>query len=237
MKDKYSPIWEKAIETTSPKPGAIVSGLIEGNEYQFRVVAINKAGLSAPSEPGKTFTAKPRFLAPRIDRRHLHDVTLSAGSALKFEANIIGEPPPTVEWRFSGVTLKNDKRVLIDNVDYFTKISIRPVKRDDSGEYQITASNSSGKDVHIINVTVTDKPSAPEGPLQVSDVHKHGCKLKWKRPKDDGGTPIEYYQVDKLDEDTGCWVPCGRSTEPSNEPGFIQLYACINLFLISRSRS
>lgn len=61
MKDKYSPIWEKAIETTSSKPTAIVNGLVEGNEYQFRVVALNKAGQSEPSEPGKTFVAKPRF--------------------------------------------------------------------------------------------------------------------------------------------------------------------------------
>lgn len=61
MKDKYSPIWEKAIETTSPKPTAIVNGLIEGNEYQFRVIALNNAGQSVPSEPGKTFVAKPRF--------------------------------------------------------------------------------------------------------------------------------------------------------------------------------
>lgn len=61
MKDKYSPIWEKAIETTSPTPSGTVNGLIEGNEYQFRVVAVNKAGQSIPSEPGKTFIAKPRF--------------------------------------------------------------------------------------------------------------------------------------------------------------------------------
>lgn len=38
----------------------MVHGLIEGNEYQFRVIAVNNAGQSAPSEPGKTFVAKPR---------------------------------------------------------------------------------------------------------------------------------------------------------------------------------
>lgn len=156
-------------------------------------------------------------MAPRIDRRHLHDVTLSSGSALKFDANIIGEPPPTVEWYFGASHLRDDNRVQITNVDYNTKLVIRPVKRDDSGEYKVTASNKSGKDQHIINVTVTDKPTAPEGPLQISDVNKHGCKLKWKRPKDDGGTPIEYYQVDKMDPETGCWVPAGRSTEPNLE--------------------
>ncbi len=154
-------------------------------------------------------------MAPRIDRRHLHDVTISAGSPLKFDANIIGEPPPTVEWRFNGMTLKNNNRVLIENVDYNTKIAIRPVNRDDTGEYTVTATNSSGRDTHTINVTVTAKPSPPEGPLQVSDVNKNGCKLKWKRPKDDGGTPIEYYQVEKMDPETGTWVPCGRANEPS----------------------
>lgn len=31
---------------------------------------------------------------------------------------------------------------------------------------------------------------------------------------DDGGTPIECYEIEKMDEDTGRWVPCGRSTKP-----------------------
>ena len=46
-------------------------------------------------------------------------------------------------------------------------------------------------------------------------MHKEGCKLKWKRPLDDGGTPIEYYAVEKYDPIKGAWVPCGRTSEPS----------------------
>lgn len=210
-------MWEKACETTSPTPAATVNGLVEGNEYQFRVIAINKAGNSEPSEASKNFVAKPRFLAPKIDRRNLRDTTISAGTALKFDANIIGEPAPTVEWRFCNMPLHSGKNVTIDNVDYHTKMTIRPAQRGDSGEYTVTATNSSGKDTVTIKVTVTDKPSAPEGPLQISDVHKEGCKLKWKRPKDDGGTPIEYFQVDKMDPETGCWVPVCRATEPNAE--------------------
>ena len=49
--------------------------------------------------------------------------------------------------------------------------------------------------------------------LQASDIHSTGCTLKWRRPKDDGGCPIEYYQVEKLDPDTGLWIPCGRSPD------------------------
>lgn len=154
-------------------------------------------------------------MAPKIDRRNLRDVTLSSGSTLKFDVNVIGEPPPNTEWRFGAIPLRTGNAVHVDNVDYNTKLVIRPVKRGDSGEYTVTATNSSGKDSVTVNVTVTDKPGPPEGPLQISDVHKEGCKLKWKRPRDDGGLPIEYFQVDKMDPDTGCWVPCGRSTEPS----------------------
>ncbi|KAI5726324.1 hypothetical protein M8J76_000791 [Diaphorina citri] len=213
-KDKYNGVWEKALETAAPLPQAIVSGLTEGNEYQFRVIAVNKAGQSEPSKASKNFIAKPRFLAPHIDRRHLGDIKLSAGTTLKFDANIIGEPVPHVDWRAGGNPLKNDKRVTIDNVDYFTKITIRPLQRSDTAQYTVTATNSQGKDQVFIEVVVTDKPSAPEGPIQVSDIHKEGCALKWKRPLDDGGCPIEYYLVDKLDPVKCCWVPCGRATEP-----------------------
>uniref|UniRef100_T1GCH3 Twitchin n=1 Tax=Megaselia scalaris TaxID=36166 RepID=T1GCH3_MEGSC len=188
-----------------------------GNEYQFRVVAVNKAGPSEPSDSSKTFVAKHRYLPPKIDRRNLRDLTISSGNSIKFDANIIGEPAPKVEWKYCGMPLRNSDKITIETPDYFTKLVVRPACRADSGEYLVIATNSSGQDSVTINVNVTDKPSAPEGPLQISDVHKNGCHLKWKRPKDDGGTPIEYYQIDKMDPTTGCWVPCCRSTEPQAE--------------------
>lgn len=217
MKDKYSPIWEKVTETKTPACKADVPGLIEGNEYQFRIVAVNKAGPSAPSEASKNHIAKARFLAPKIDRRNLRDVKISTGMALKFDVNVSGEPAPTIEWRFCGCPLRDSKDVSIDNKDYNTKFNIRPTNRKHTGDYTIIATNKSGRDEATVNVLITDKPGKPEGPLEVSDVHSNGAKLKWKRPKDDGGEPVQYYQVDKMDPETGCWVPCGRSTEPNFE--------------------
>ena len=60
------------------------------------------------------------------------------------------------------------KHLNIDNKEYNTKFVMRHAKREDSGEYTITAQNSSGKDTVTVNVTVTDKPGKPEGPLKVS---------------------------------------------------------------------
>lgn len=156
---------------------------------------------------------------PRIDRKNLRDITVSAGSMIKYDCDISGEPPPSVTWTFDNRKLDSNRHVNINNVDYNSKLVIREAVREDTGEYTIQATNSSGKDQVTVRVTVTDKPMPPEGPIKVSDVRGTGCKLKWKRPKDDGGSPIEYYQVEKLDPNTGLWVPAGRSNgpEPSAE--------------------
>lgn len=56
--------WEFAEEIPAKGPTddltATVKGLKEGQQYQFRVKAINKAGASVPSDPSRTVTAKAR---------------------------------------------------------------------------------------------------------------------------------------------------------------------------------
>lgn len=54
------------------------------------------------------------------------------------------------------------------------------------------------------------KPGKPEGPLEVSNVTKTGCKVKWKKPLDDGGTPIKEYEIEKYDVDSGKWIRVGK---------------------------
>lgn len=61
------------------------------------------------------------------------------------------------------------------------------------------------------------KPSKPEGPLIVSDVNKYGCKLKWNKPKDDGGELLEGYIIEKEDPETGLWIPVAKTHVPEGE--------------------
>ena len=50
----------------------------------------------------------------------------------------------------------------------------------------------------IIIFCIIGAPGKPMGPLEVTDVKANGCKLKWKKPEDDGGAPVDHYQVSYL---------------------------------------
>ncbi len=62
MVEKKGPFgdWEYATEVPADQTKATVGQLKEGESYQFRVKAINKAGASHPSDPSRTVIAKAR---------------------------------------------------------------------------------------------------------------------------------------------------------------------------------
>lgn len=45
---------------------------------------------------------------------------------------------------------------------------------------------------------ITDVPSQPRN-LEVFDIFKTSCKLKWEVPEDNGGSPILHYIVERQD--------------------------------------
>lgn len=212
-KDKYGE-WEKALEVPADQTKATVPDLIEGQPYEFRVRAVNKAGPGEASDATPTIIAKPRNLAPKIDRTYLEDIKIKAGQNFSYDAKVTGEPAPTTRWMLHGKDVRATDRVKVKNVEYSTGLSVRMATRAESGKYTITAENINGKDIAYVDVIVLDKPSEPQGPLKVSNVHAEGCKLSWKPPEDDGGQPIDKYVVEKMDEATGRWVPAGETDGP-----------------------
>lgn len=51
----------EAAEIDGRQNNGSCGGLAEDKEYEFRIVAVNKAGPSEPSESSKSIIAKPRF--------------------------------------------------------------------------------------------------------------------------------------------------------------------------------
>ena len=53
--------WTKCGQVEGNLCKGTVRGLTEGEEYQFRVIALNKSGPSEPSQPSRLKEAKARF--------------------------------------------------------------------------------------------------------------------------------------------------------------------------------
>ena len=61
---------------------------------------------------------------------------------------------------------------------------------------------------HFFDI-LTDKPSAPEGPLKFSDLTENSVELSWKPSKSDGGTPITNYNIEVRESRRSMWGKAG----------------------------
>lgn len=199
--------WTPAAEVPGDQTSGTAPDLLDGQTYEFRVKAVNKAGPSEPSVATQPFRVRHKHLAPKIDKTVLHEIRIKAGQPFNFEVPVSGEEPPKKVWTLEGEPVTVDKEHVVTNEEYKTTLDVKFADRKDSGVYTLTATNSSGTDTATVKVIVLDKPTAPRGPLDVTDVTKDGCHLSWKAPEDNGGQDISHYVVEKQDQATGLWEP------------------------------
>ena len=130
--------WQKATEVSGDANRATVKNLSEGKEYEFRVVAVNKAGPGAPSEPSRAQIAKARFVAPRIDKQSIKTVTVKSGQPANLDIQFIAEPLPTCTWSRDGKEVVQDgEKYKMQLAEKLAKLSFTSTKRSDTAKYHI----------------------------------------------------------------------------------------------------
>lgn len=140
-------------------------------------------------------------MAPSIDVdvKLIEGLTVKAGSTIVLPAIMKGIPIPTPKWLSDGNELKTEGKYKIDNKGTSTVLSIANCARTDSGEYILTVSNPAGSKSVALHVTVLDLPGPPLGPVNILEVTPDHMVIQWRPPKDDGGTPLMNYIVEKKD--------------------------------------
>lgn len=210
-KEKFSNDWVAGKEVPGDARTATVDNLKEGQQYEFRVRAVNRAGPGEPSDKTKSIIAKCRFVKPFLVGDGLKNITVKKGQTVRYDIKYDGEPEPTSSWHKAGEPLKFDnQRICLEQLERNSSITIKKSVRKDTGKYKLVLTNSSGTIESEAQVIVLDRPLPPGGPFEPDEVRAHHIKMKWKRPEDDGGCEITGYALERMDEETGRWIPAGE---------------------------
>uniref|UniRef100_A0AAQ6IQS0 Titin n=1 Tax=Anabas testudineus TaxID=64144 RepID=A0AAQ6IQS0_ANATE len=183
----------------------VVSNLLKGEEYQFRVVAVNDKGKSDPRQLAQSVVAKDLVVEPSV-RPKVSSYSVQVGYDLKIEVPIAGHPKPTITWTKDGAALKQTTRVNVTESAHHTILTIKDATREDGGMYSINVSSDLGSKDATIEVITLDKPGPPIGPVKFEDISAESITLNWETPSYTGGCPVSNYVVEKRDTTTTNWV-------------------------------
>eukprot|EP00088_Acartia_fossae_P029114 TRINITY_DN2992_c0_g1_i3.p1 TRINITY_DN2992_c0_g1~~TRINITY_DN2992_c0_g1_i3.p1 ORF type:complete len:1274 (+),score=352.65 TRINITY_DN2992_c0_g1_i3:337-3822(+) len=100
--------------------------------------------------------------------------------------------------------------------DEFLIIFMRDIKKEDAGKYTVQVSNQSGSTEESFMVYISGLPGAPIGPLEVSEITKHTCKLDWNPPAHDGGSRVTHYVVERRDIRHKEWIVIASFCKSTN---------------------
>uniref|UniRef100_A0A8C4KI87 TITIN protein n=1 Tax=Dromaius novaehollandiae TaxID=8790 RepID=A0A8C4KI87_DRONO len=144
-----------------------VTKLLEGNEYVFRIMAVNKYGIGEPLESVPVMMKNP-FVVPGPPKLMFNTYSVQAGEDLKVEVPFIGRPKPTITWTKDDQPLKQTTRLHIQDTSASTILHIKESNKDDFGKYTVTASNTAGTATEHLSIIIL------ENMFLVAQLHWYG---------------------------------------------------------------
>uniref|UniRef100_A0A8B9ZFJ8 Titin n=1 Tax=Anas platyrhynchos TaxID=8839 RepID=A0A8B9ZFJ8_ANAPL len=201
MQTKGSIKWSACTQVKTLE--ATITGLSLGEEYSFRVIAINEKGKSDPRELGVPVVAKDIEIQPSAELL-FNTYTVKAGDDLKIEVPFRGRPLPSISWKKDGNPLKETTRVNVQTSKTSTSLFIKEASNEDLGHYELHLSNTAGSSTASLTVVVLDRPGPPID-VHIDEVSADSVTLSWKPPEYDGGCHISNYIVEKRETTTTTW--------------------------------
>uniref|UniRef100_A0A3B3HA44 Uncharacterized protein n=1 Tax=Oryzias latipes TaxID=8090 RepID=A0A3B3HA44_ORYLA len=173
----------------------------KSDEGRYKVLIKNKHG------GGEAFINLDVIVSPviEVDAKLIEGIIVKAGTTIRLPAIMRGIPVPTAKWSIEGEEITSEGNIKIDTDNFSTILSINECTRNHTGTYLLTVSNAAGSKTVGLNVTVLDVPAAPIGPVNILEVTPDSMTIEWRPPKEDGGSPITNYIVDKRESNKETW--------------------------------
>lgn len=186
---------------------------IDGGDYT--VVVSNPFGSDSA-------TAALKVQAPPVIEKEPGHIVVPDGELVRLKIYFSGTP----KFDFNLSVNRNDigpdhPNIKMVEFDDHVLITIKSVHSPDTGRYELTVSNESGQATCGWTVNVTGLPGPPTGPLIITDLNQHQATLHWKLPKEDGGSRITNYVVEKRDRAKDEWIVAAS---------YVKVSACFHAF-------
>ncbi|RVE70878.1 hypothetical protein OJAV_G00068270 [Oryzias javanicus] len=151
----------------------------------------------------------PRF-NPEDLRAFTEPLAIKVGHNAIFKAQFVGHQPVKIQWFKDGDELQDDSSAKIENSAGHSRLLLSRCQRKDTGEIKIKLRNEHGFTEVVSKLLVLDKPTPPQGPAEVIQSSASCIEFKWRPPKDDGGSPVINYMLERQQVGRNTWKKMGE---------------------------
>ncbi|KAM8868669.1 immunoglobulin-like and fibronectin type III domain-containing protein 1 isoform 1-T2 [Synchiropus picturatus] len=151
---------------------------------------------------------------PKIDADALSEFTkpviVKAGESAEWKLPISGGEPMNVQWYKGDDELMPGLNVRMESWEMARKLRLSKCQRKDTGEVKIKIKNEFGTTEATSKLIVLDKPTPPQGPVDVLESAVTSVEFKWRPPKDNGGSPVTNYIIERQQVGRNKWSKLGE---------------------------
>ncbi|XP_067116541.1 immunoglobulin-like and fibronectin type III domain-containing protein 1 [Osmerus mordax] len=151
---------------------------------------------------------------PRINLDDLakfsEPVIIRTGQNATFKLPFSGREPMKIQWYNEGEELLEDSNIKIEKSLSQSRLLLSKCPRKSSGEIKIKIKNECGTIEALSRLIVLDRPTPPLAPVDIIESSSSAVEFKWRPPKDDGGSPITNYLLERQQLGRNSWNKLGQ---------------------------
>ncbi|XP_075952955.1 immunoglobulin-like and fibronectin type III domain-containing protein 1 [Anarhichas minor] len=151
---------------------------------------------------------------PRINPDDLTEfrkpVTVKVGKDGAFKMSFVGREPMKIQWYSEGEELFEDTHIRIEKSSSHSRLVLTRCQRKITGEIKIRIKNECGTIEATTQLVVLERPTPPLGPVDIIESSSTCIEFKWRTPKDNGGSPITDYILERQQLGRNSWKKLGK---------------------------